>query len=136
MQTIVVLSNNYPSQQHPNKGVFVYNLIKKFSHRYKVVVISLLPLNLKNAGHQQKLTDDPAEKVLFPKHISFSNLVYRFPLLNKIKDKITKSILEKELSKIENIYFIYAHFLGSALPALDFAYTMKTPLFVALGESS
>lgn len=136
MKTIVVLSNNYPSEQNPTRGVFVYNLIKEFSRDYKVVVISLLAFNLKNKGRQQKLAEDPAEKVVFPKHISFSNLVYRFPVLNKIKDKSTKTIIEKELGKIEDIYFVYAHFLGSALPAIDFAYKNKIPLFVALGESS
>lgn len=136
MKTIVVLSNNYPSEQNPTRGVFVYNLIKEFSRDYKVIVISLLAFNLKNKGRQQKLAEDPAEKVVFSKHISFSNLVYRFPVLNKIKDKNTKTIIEKELSKIGKIHFMYAHFLGSALPAIDFAYKNKIPFFVALGESS
>ena len=48
---ILIISDNYPSEQHPTNGVFVYNLVQQFAKLgHEVIVIApfqLVPRKIK-----------------------------------------------------------------------------------------
>src|SRR5690606_32011273 len=113
---ILVLSDNYPSQRYPTRGVFVYNLIREFAKFYRVVVVSPVPLGRKSSSKLKKLEGDPSYSVNYPRYLSFSKANYYIPYLYCIKAHFVKRAVEKEILKIPEIHFIYTHFLGSAIP--------------------
>lgn len=133
---ILVVSNNYPSLEHPGRGVFVYNLIQQFFKQgHEVTVIA--PQNVLSS--KQKRVETYGEEhctVYRPKVFSASNLqigsfnTYRITELaqiNGIQRTVKKHNLEFD--------FVYAHFMMNGVIAVNALKKYKKPIFVAIGES-
>jgi len=136
MKTIVVIADNYPSNKFPAKGTFVSNIVREFGKHYNVVVISPIVLSNKSLFGLVSNASDSRIDVRYPRYLSFSNLIFEFELLYRVRNRIMAAAVVNQLRKIPEIHFIYCHFLSSAISVLEYVNNRNIPLFVALGESS
>jgi teichuronic acid biosynthesis glycosyltransferase TuaC len=133
---ITVLSDNYPSQAAPTRGVFVYQLAQQFCRHNKVNVICPSVL-FKQALAGKALVQDKC-KVLYPKYLSFSktNNAILYWLRNRSKRMAISYAFKNLYQNNPKPDFIYAHFLWNAISALPLKKRLDVPLFVAMGESN
>jgi teichuronic acid biosynthesis glycosyltransferase TuaC len=133
-KSILIVSDNYPSNLYPTKGLFVFQLLQEWAHYFDVKVI-VPRVAFKNKFKKEvKLVEDKCE-VIYPLHLSFSN--YDNFILNKLNSFSKVVAINKAFKKLDfNPYFIYTHFLWNAIPAIPLANKLSCPIFVAMGESS
>lgn len=136
---ILVISNNYPSDQSPNSGVFVYNLLQEFAkegHEITVIAVRGL-LNLKGTEEFKSSYGNERAKVFRPGFISTSAkkilgfntyAIGEYLQVRAIRNTIIKNKLEFDV--------VYAHFISNALIAVRAVAGMGKPVFAAIGESN
>lgn len=134
---ILVISNNYPSLREPNKGAFVYNLIKEIAKKHDVTVVAPSAIHKLFKKTCSECYGVETWKVMRPKFFSFSNkkiFGIKTMLLTHFFEKQAVMKAVKKLTAPPDI--IYAHFLVNSLPVLNYAQENHIPLVVASGESS
>lgn len=131
---ILVVSNNYPSNKRPSKGVFVYKLVQKFVELgHEVTVVSpqkTWDICLKTTSYGL----DKA-RVIRPWTISFSaKNIFGFntyKLTHWLETFAVRRIINKQ-----NIDFdlVYCHFLRSAFLGTKALKEHQKPIVAAVGE--
>ncbi|WP_224483113.1 glycosyltransferase family 4 protein [Robertkochia aurantiaca] len=135
---LLVLSNNYPSPDNPNRGVFVYNLVQEFCKLgcQVTVIAPRKPFILKSKGKASSYGKERAV-VFRPNFLSasaksvFGFNTYRiseFLQVKAISSCIRKNKIEFDVA--------YAHFLNNGLIGVKALERNGKPIFVALGESN
>src|SRR5690606_9695289 len=133
---ILVISNNYPSDNNPSYGAFVYNLVQELAKNNRITVITpqrFHKLTLKKGiGYGKERC-----QIIRPVYFSFSDksiLGFKTLAITEVMYKIS---VEKALKKLkEKPDIIYTHFLKNAKSVLDYSEEIDVPLVVASGESS
>lgn len=133
MKPILIIADNYPSQENPTRGVFVYNLIQQFTKFYQVDIVSPTAYNL--MPNERALQSDKSN-VVFPKFLSFSKISKRKGIINRFVQKLKKRAVVNAIKPSVDYQFVYCHFLSSAIPIMEFCKKRNIPLYVAMGESS
>ena len=135
---ILVISGNYPSNNTPNSGVFVYNLIQQFVKLgNEVTVISVQNILSKSKNTGQIEYGEELATVYRPRFIStsakkiFSFNSYRIGEFGQIK-AIEKVVKENNLE----FDVVYAHFITNAFVAVNALAKYNKPIFSAIGESN
>lgn len=134
MNTILVISSNYPSDQSPQVGTFVYKLIQEFvALGNSVVVVS--PKKYRFKEKVKIFYGEENATVFRPKRLSFSNkkigFINTFFLTNYFQGRAIKKTVDG-LEHTPDI--VYCHFIISAINYFQ-AYPNSTiPVFVAVGE--
>jgi teichuronic acid biosynthesis glycosyltransferase TuaC len=133
MNILVVAGNNYPSNQEPQKGTFVYKLIQEFVKQgHKVIVFAPYKMFYSKSENELNYGIETA-KVLRPKYFSMSNK----QILGFNTYSIGRKNLVRELKKTYDqldIDVVYAHFTANALIAVEALYKYNVPVFAAVGE--
>lgn len=136
---ILVISNNYPSNDNPNSGVFVYNLIQQFAKQgNEVTVISPRGISLKKKKRQNTTNyGEELCKVYRPEFISASaKKLFNFntyQITEKGQINAVKKIVKE--NKVE-FDVVYAHFITNAIIAVNALSSYKKPIYAAIGESN
>lgn len=134
---ILVVSNNYPSLEEPNRGAFVYNLIKELAKHNDITVVAPRPVHDTLKKKTSECYGAESWEVLRPRYFSFSNkniLGIRTIIFTRYFEK---RAVVGAIRKIKNQPdIIYCHFLVNSLSVLDYAKKHDVPLVVASGESS
>lgn len=132
---ILVISTNYPSKSHPQKGTFVYELIQNFvKEGNEVTVISPKKIEFKVKVNNNNYGNELA-KVYYPNYISFSNKrvfgLNSYSISKWFKVRAVRNVVLKN-----NLQFdiLYAHFISSAFIALEALRDFDKPVYVAVGE--
>ena len=133
---ILVVSNNYPSEQAPSYGVFVYKLVQQFAKLgHEITIISpqgILPRFVKNTprsyGKELGTVYRPTFLSASAKNI-FGFNTYRIGEFNQVR-AVRRTVVK------HNIEFdvIYAHFLSNAFIAVQALKSFGKPIFAAVGE--
>jgi teichuronic acid biosynthesis glycosyltransferase TuaC len=132
---ILVVSNNYPDDLNPNRGVFVYNLVQELCKIHEIVVISPQKIGLKKIKEIKNYGVERAT-VYRPRYFSFSNKNLWFFNSSVYSNYFLKKSIEKTFSKLkEEFDVIYCHFLINAISVFKVAKNNNIPLVVASGES-
>lgn len=134
---IVVISDNYPSDQIPNKGAFVYNLMQYLIQYHNITVIA--PFKRHELLKKKSTSGYGKEncEVLRPLYFSFSNINILGFNSGKWSSKLKNIAVNKALNNLDfKPDLIYAHFLQNAASSLDYVKKNKTPLVIASGEST
>lgn len=132
---ILVVSNNYPNDFNPNRGVFVYNLVQELSKFHEIVVISPQKIRLLKSKKNKNYGIERA-KVYRPSYLSFSNIHLGFFNSVFFSNNFFKKSIEKTFLKCKNDFdVIYCHFLINAISVFKIAKNNNIPLVVASGES-
>ncbi|HRO47706.1 glycosyltransferase [Agriterribacter sp.] len=133
---LVILSDNYPSDRIPNKGVFVYNLIQELSHYHQISVIA--PFRMHHLLKSKFIGGYGKErcKVYRPLYFSFSNR----KILGLDTGAWSRYLMAKAVHRClirlpVKPDIIYAHFLSNALPGLSYVQKHSIPFVIASGES-
>lgn len=134
---ILVISNNYPSEAIPSRGVFVYNLIQQFAKLgHDVTVIAPVGVVSKMRLKQKRSYGEELCKVYRPQFISASNKkifgfnTYRIAEWSQVmgvRRTIHRYAVEFDV--------VYAHFLTNAFIASEATRSYGKPVFAAIGES-
>lgn len=133
---IVVISNNYPSNEFPNHGAFVYNLFQLVAKDNTVTVISPFKTNYifkkKGQGYGNEVCT-----VRRPLYLSLGNRKLKGVNFGAITHMSYRKAIDRELKSLkQKPDVIYAHFLYNAIPALSYCKKNNVPLVVASGEST
>lgn len=133
---ILVVSDNYPSRNHPSHGIFLYKLVQKFvGMGHEVSVIA--PQQVWDRFSKGKSYGDENARLIRPDVFSFS--AKALPGFNTYRlTHLAKRIAVRRAVKKHNIEFdvVYGHFLRSIFIALDSLQAYGKPFFVAVGENA
>lgn len=133
---LVILSDNYPSDRMPNKGVFVYNLVQQLSHYHQITVIA--PFRIRHLFKTKHKSGYGKEScvVYRPLYFSFSSKkILGFDTGIWSRNLMAKAVY-RCLSRLQNKPdIIYAHFLANALSGLSYVQKHPVPFVIASGES-
>ncbi|HTN08997.1 glycosyltransferase [Agriterribacter sp.] len=134
---LVVISDNYPSKEIPNKGAFVYNLVQELGNYHNITVIAPFKVHeLFNSTAKDGYGKERC-KVYRPIYLSFSNkkiLGINTHIWSRyFKAKAVNKCLNNLPVKPD---MVYAHFLSNAIPGLSYINKHLVPLVIASGESS
>jgi teichuronic acid biosynthesis glycosyltransferase TuaC len=133
MNILVVAGNNYPSNQEPQKGTFVYKLIQEFVKQgHKVIVFAPYKMFYSKSENELNYGIETA-KVLRPKYFSMSNK----QILGFNTYSIGRKNLVRTLITTYNqldIDVVYAHFTANALIAVEALHKYNVPVFAGVGE--
>ena len=134
---ILVISNNYPSESIPSRGVFVYNLIQQFAKLgHEITIVAPVGLLQKTNPSEKGYYGEELGKVYRPKFVSASTKnffgfnTYRVAELSQIW-QVKKTVARNEIE----FDVIYAHFLTNAFIAAGALYSFGKPIYAAIGES-
>ncbi len=134
--SVLIISDNYPSQNTPTRGIFIYQLAQHFAKRNSVKVICPTVI-IKNSNRAEPLQNDSCT-VIYPYYLSFS--ISNNSILRSIKRHTQQASIKwgykKLYNKNEKPTFIYAHFLWNAITVIPLVDKLNVPLFVAMGESN
>ena len=134
---LVILSDNYPSDRMPNKGVFVYNLVQELSQYHHITVIAPYRFNHLFKPKSADGYGNERCKVYRPVYFSFSNkkvlgmdtgVWSRFFMAKSVNKCLMRLPVAPDL--------IYAHFLSNAFSGLAYFKKKSVPVVVASGEST
>ena len=136
---ILIYTSDYPSNIHPNRGVFVYNLVQKFvEHGHEVTVVS------PRSFHRSWLKSEEVSsygkegaKVYRPVTISTSAIQIGKFNTHQIGAFSAVRALRRVVKKHQIAFdVIYVHFLSNGILAMKALHHLKKPVYVALGESN
>lgn len=132
MRKILVVSDNYPSNSYPTKGMFLYQLADEFS-KNNVVEVIVPSVKFKHRKKNLQKIQRDLRRVVYPTYWSFS----KFSLLQGLSYKSKANAILKSSKKLSIVPdFIYTHFLWNAIVSIPLKKKFNKPLFVAMGESS
>lgn len=132
-RNILVVSDNYPSNNYPVKGMFLYQLLNEFSF-FNTVSVICPSVFFKTRRRFEKLPDDP-RLVNYAKYLSFSSNKHSF--LTNLSTRSKEQTIIRAANRLKvNPDLIYVHFLWNAIATIPLKKTISKPLFVAMGESS
>lgn len=133
---ILVLSSNYPSKVSPNYGAFVYNLMQELGKSCQITIIT--PRKAHSLFKKEQVSyGKEVCTVIRPLYLSIGNKNLRGVDLGKVSEYFFSWSIQNTLKKLPSKPdVIYAHFLSSALPILDYAEKNNIPVIVASGEST
>lgn len=135
---ILAISNNFPTIKHPQRGIFVKNILDEIE-KQGVSVDTIAPVSIFNEMFKAGLNESIAielSKIKYPKHIA---VPFSLPISTKKLYKINRYLYKKSiLNSIEdlNYDFVYAHFFQSIDPCIEFFNEKKIPIILNIGESS
>lgn len=134
---ILVISNNYPSENAPTYGIFVYNLVQKFVELgHQVDVIACESIWNVFMPRKEKVNYGVEKANIYrPKTITASNkwilgfnthIIGEFFSVRSVREIVLKNELKFDL--------VYAHFLINGMISVKSLYDFGKPIFVAEGE--
>lgn len=134
---ILVVSNNYPSNQKPSNGIFLYRLVQKFVELgHEVTVVSnkkiwdVFNRNYNDYGQEKARIIRPLTLSVSAKQIDRFN-TYR--LSHYFNVKAAQSVIKNHNAGFD---IIYAHFLRNAFVAVDaISPQINAPIVAAVGEN-
>lgn len=134
---ILLISDNYPSDRKPSKGVFVYNLVQELSYHHNITVIAPFKIHDLLKSKSKGGYGEERCKVHRPLFFSVSNK----KILGVDTGALSMYFKAKAVSKsIDSLPvkpdIIYAHFISNALSVLPYIIKHPLPLVIASGESS
>lgn len=136
---ICVITDNYPSQGHPTRGVFVYNLVQEWvAMGHQVTVICPEAGDVRSPSKLQAASARETAQVYYPKYFPFPRrrLIGRMSLVSLANWSFSRAVNKVIDNTRENFDIFYGHFLypgGHAAAKVGLKH--KIPLVVALGES-
>ncbi len=134
---ILVISDNYPSDRRPSKGVFVYNLVQELSYYHNITVVA--PFKIHDLLKSKSKGGYGGErcKVHRPLFFSVSNKKILGVNTGAWSMYFKANAVNKCIINLPNKPdIIYAHFISNALSVLAYIKNHPSPLVVASGESS
>lgn len=132
---ILVVSNNYPSEQTPAYGVFVYTLVQKFcemGHEVTVVSPQLFWHRLKKGeqyGKERARVFRPAIPSFSAKKIGPYNTFHLTQWFHKMAIQRTVRKYKLEFDAV------YCHFFRNAFAAVGALEHYNKPFIAAIGEN-
>ncbi|MBM1106765.1 glycosyltransferase family 4 protein [Aurantibacter crassamenti] len=133
---ILVISNNYPSESMPSRGVFVYKLIQQFVKLgHQVSVISPEGISFNPKKNTKKSYGNELATVYRPKYLSASaKNIFGFNTY-RIGEQGQVWAVERTIKEYKIEFdIVYAHFLSNTFIALQATSTYGKPVFAAVGE--
>jgi teichuronic acid biosynthesis glycosyltransferase TuaC len=133
MNILVVAGNNYPSNQEPQKGTFVYKLIQEFGKQgHQVTVFAPYKMFYSKSGNELNYGIETA-KVLRPNYFSMSNKqILGFNTYFIGRKNLVRALITTYIQL--DIDVVYAHFTANALIAVEALHKYNVPVFAAVGE--
>lgn len=135
---IAVVTDSYPTDIHPDKGVFVSNIVEGFSEANADVTV-FYPRDLWGRYKGRPLCDKNSIRFLRKPYITFTNTRLTknystwFASSRSFKNAVLSSI--RDMKQRPSI--VYCHFLFNAgFAGLQLAKEIGVPAVVALGEST
>jgi glycosyltransferase involved in cell wall biosynthesis len=134
---ILIISDNYPSEQHPTNGVFVYNLVQQFAKLgHEVIVIAPFQLVPRKIKFKKVVYGNELAKVYRPLFTSLSTKQIgsfnTYTIARKIQVNAIQRIIKK--NKIE-FDVVYCHFIKNALLGVEALEKYNKPFIAAVGEN-
>ncbi len=137
MKILVIAGDNYPSNQNPQQGTFVYGIVQQFinlGHEVTVIAHAGLWNNVNARGELSGYGTEKA-KVYRPKYLSLSNKRILFFNTYAFTTLFQKIVIQKLIKKHRiDFDLIYCHFIPNALIAARAVKNASKPIFAAVGE--
>lgn len=138
IKRILAITNNFPTPRFPEKGVFVKNILQEFN-RQGIEVDVIAPISfgteLKRIMGSSVKPDYTGLNVKQPYYFAFPQ---RLKSLRKVITKVNNFLFGISLKwsfKNRQYDVIYAHFLQSAIPAIQYLPLKGVPILINMGES-
>ncbi|PKA96794.1 glycosyltransferase involved in cell wall biosynthesis [Flavobacteriaceae bacterium MAR_2009_75] len=135
---ILIISNNYPSEEAPTYGVFVYNLVQQFvklGHEITVIAPRTIWKKPLIGQRAKQNYGEELATIYRPYVVSASNKqIFNFNT-HLIGEKFMVKAVRETVKK-ENLQFdvVYGHFLVNGIIAVKALSYLGKPIFVAEGE--